>query len=561
MSTELFERHRALLELAQGALASRTAFSAYPEDPAEYSEVLGAEGSEAFANYCGSYFYLDQPGIGERIGEELSPYGTPLAIQYPKSNLNTILPAAIRAKEAWSRAPPDDRAGVCLEILRQLNIRSFEMAHACMHTTGASFEFAFRYGGPFAQERGLEAVAVAHQEMKSIPTSAVWERGTGPARVRLEKSWRVTGLGVGIVVGCSTLPTWSAYPGLFASLVTGNAVVVKPHPLAVLPLAITVGVSRYVLKEAGFDPNLVTLVVDEAGNAMTEALAARSEVRLIDYTGNRQFALWLAANAPQAQLRSATGAINPVVIDSTADMAGLLRNLALSVALFAGRMCTSPRVIFGPREGVRLADSRISWEEFEVMFAREIERLLGEAGRAESILGAMRRHEYDDCIDGAALMGEVILESRVISHTRFSNATVRTPLVIRVKSGQADVYTREWFGPVVVLVACDTTTESISRAARVAQSAGAVVAGLHTFDAGVRAAAEDAFAGVGVALCINFTGNALMNDAMPFSDFHGANFNPAGNASMIDSAFVANRFRTIASRAERQRFDSGGLLA
>ena len=558
MSTELFERHRALLELAQGALATRTAFSAYPENPAEYSEVLGAEGSEAFANYCGSYFYLDQPGIGERIGEELSPYGTPLAIQYPKSNLNTIIPAAIRAKEAWSRVPPDVRAGACLEILRQLNIRSFEMAHACMHTTGASFEFAFRYGGPLAQERGLEAVAIAHQEMKSIPTSAVWERGTGSNRMRLEKSWRVTGLGVGIVVGCSTLPTWSAYPGLFASLVTGNAVVVKPHPLAVLPMAITVGVSRHVLKEAGFDPNLVTLVVDEAGKAMTEALATRPEVRLIDYTGNRPFSLWLAANAPQAKLRSATGAINPVVIDGTADMAGLLRNLALSVALFAGRMCTSPRVIFGSREGVRLADGRISWEEFEAMFAREIERLLSDAGRAESILGAMRRHEYDACVEGAARTGEVIVESRVVSHTRFSSATLRTPLVVRVKADQTDVYMREWFGPVVFLVECDTTAEAISRAARIVQTAGAVVAALHAFDAGVRAAAEDAFAGAGVALCINFTRNALMNDAMPFSDFHGADFNPAGNASMIDSAFVANRFRTISSRAESQRIDTEG---
>ena len=558
MSTELFERHRALLELAQGAVASRTAFSAYPEDPAEYSEVLGPEGSEAFANYCGSYFYLDQPGIGERIGEEVSPYGIPLEIQYPKSNLNTILPAAIRAKEAWSRASPDVRAGACLEILRQLNIRSFEMAHACMHTTGASFEFAFRYGGPFAQERALEAVAIAHQEMKSIPASAIWERGTGPARVRLEKSWRVTGLGVGIVVGCSTLPTWSAYAGLFASLVTGNAVVVKPHPLAVLPLAITVGVSRHVLKEAGFDPNLVTLVVDEVGKAMTEALATRPEVCLIDYTGNRQFALWLAANASQAQLRSATGAVNPVVIDGTADLDGLLRNLALSVALFAGRMCTSPRVIFGSREGVKSADGQISWEEFEGMFAREIERLLGDGGRAESILGAMRRHEYDACIEAAAVTGEVIVESRVVSHTRFSSATVRTPLVVRVQADQTDVYAREWFGPVVFLVECDTTAESISRAARIAQTAGAVVAGLHTFDAGVRAAAEEAFGGAGVALCVNFTRNALMNDAMPFSDFHGASVNPAGNASMVDSAFVANRFRTIASRAESQRPDPKG---
>ena len=38
--------------------------------------------------------------------------------------------------------------------------------------------------------------------------------------------------GVALVVGCNTFPTWNGYPGLFASLVTGNAVVVKPHPFA-----------------------------------------------------------------------------------------------------------------------------------------------------------------------------------------------------------------------------------------------------------------------------------------------------------------------------------------
>ena len=130
---------------------------------------------------------------------------------------------------------------------------------------------------------------------------------------------------------------------------------------------------------------------------------------------------------------------------------------------------------------------------------------------------------------------------------------MRTPLVVRIKADQTGIYTREWFGPVVFIVECDTTTESISRAARMAQTAGALVASVHTIDAGVQAAAEEAFAGVGVTLCINFTQSALMNDAMPFSDFHGTDFNPAGNASMIDSAFVVNRFRTIATRAENPR--------
>jgi acyl-CoA reductase-like NAD-dependent aldehyde dehydrogenase len=47
---------------------------------------------------------------------------------------------------------------------------------------------------------------------------------------------------------------------LFADLATGNGVIVKPHPAAILPLAITVRIARQVLEEAGFDPNVVTLL-------------------------------------------------------------------------------------------------------------------------------------------------------------------------------------------------------------------------------------------------------------------------------------------------------------
>ena len=53
--------------------------------------------------------------------------------------------------------------------------------------------------------------------------------------------------GVALVIGCNTFPTWNSYPGLFASLATGNAVVVKPHPRAVLPLAISVAAIREAL--------------------------------------------------------------------------------------------------------------------------------------------------------------------------------------------------------------------------------------------------------------------------------------------------------------------------
>jgi acyl-CoA reductase-like NAD-dependent aldehyde dehydrogenase len=79
----------------------------------------------------------------------------------------------------------------------------------------------------------------------------------------LKKHFEVVGRGVAVVVGCGTFPTWNTYPGLFAALATGNAVIVKPHSNAILPAAITVRTLRAVLAENGIDPNLVTLCVTD----------------------------------------------------------------------------------------------------------------------------------------------------------------------------------------------------------------------------------------------------------------------------------------------------------
>ena len=112
------------------------------------------------------------------------------------------------------------------------------------------------------QDRGLEAVACAWREMKHVPETALWEKpqGKNPPLV-MKKHFELVGHGVGVVVGCGTFPTWNTYPGLFAALSTGNAVIVKPHSNAILPAAITVRTIRTVLAENGIDPNLVTLCV------------------------------------------------------------------------------------------------------------------------------------------------------------------------------------------------------------------------------------------------------------------------------------------------------------
>ncbi len=62
-------------------------------------------------------------------------------------------------------------------------------------------------------------------------------------------------------------------------------------------------------------------------------------------------------------------------------------------------------------------------------------------------------------------------------------------------------------------------------------------------DAGI-AVAEDA----GVALSINLNGGVFVNQSAAFSDYHGTGANPAANAALTDSAFVASRFRVVQHR-------------
>src|SRR5215218_10571538 len=165
--------------------------------------------------------------------------------------------AAQKGMADWRKAGIDVRTGVTLEVLDRLHKRVFELANAVQHTSGQAFVMAFQAGGAHALDRALESVAYAWTEMTRTPATALWEKPGRGEPLRMEKTFTVVPRGLALVIGCNTFPTWNSYPGLFASLACGNPVVVKPHPAAILPLAITVSVAREVLAEAGFSPDLV----------------------------------------------------------------------------------------------------------------------------------------------------------------------------------------------------------------------------------------------------------------------------------------------------------------
>jgi len=554
MTTDLtsayLDKHRERLDAAVAACASREFYSAFDESPSPrvYGESAAAEGKAAFEAWLGKPFPLDTPGSEGTVATERSPYGFDLGISYPRaSDLDTLVEAARRGMKAWRDAGPEGRTGVCIEILDRLHARVFELANAVQHTSGQAFVMAFQAGGAHALDRALEAIAYAWVEMTRTPRTAIWEK-PGKVPLTMEKTFTVVPRGVALVIGCNTFPTWNSWPGLFASLVTGNPVVVKPHPSAVLPLAITVQVCREVLAEAGFDPDLVTLAAEEPSDHVAARLAVSPAVKLIDFTGGNAFGDWLEEHATQAVVFTEKAGVNTVVLDSTSDLGAMCFNLAFSFALYTGQMCTAPQNVYLPASGIETDDGTKTPAEIAAGIGWAFDKLLGDDARAVELLGGVVNDGVLARLEESGSRGTVHVASRTVAHPSYPDATVRTPTIIGLTAADSEVYEAECFGPVAYLIETSGTDESIALFRSTVLEHGAMTASVYSTSDEVVAQMRDAALDAGVALSENLLGGVFVNQSAAYSDFHGTGANPAANASYTDGAYVASRFRVVQSR-------------
>ena len=567
---ELIARHRSTLDQALEAIRTRAYWSPHPEHPKAYGEngsLDAAAGQAAFDALLGSRLDLGQPGTDDWVGGETSPYGVDLGVTYPHADLDVLLPAMKAGQRAWRDAGAEQRAVVCLEILKRISDRTHEFAHAVMHTSGQAFMMALQAGGPHAQDRGLEAVAYAYVEQVRTPDNAEWTKPQGKRDpLAMNKQFTPVPRGIALLIGCNTFPTWNGYPGLFASLATGNAVLVKPHPRAVLPLALTVQVAREVLAEAGFDPNLVALAAERpqalgsarAGGTpiaegIAKTLALRPEIRIIDYTGSTEFGDWLETNARQAQVYTEKAGVNTVIVHSTSDYKGMLSNLAFSLSLYSGQMCTTPQNLLVPREGISTDQGPKSYDEVVADLAKSVDGLLGDDARANALLGAIVNPDVKARLEAASGLGEVALASREITNPDFPGAVVRTPVIVKLDGAKPDdeaAYMSECFGPVSFAVAVDSAEDAAELLRRTVREKGAMTVGAYTTDPEVEQAVREVCLEEAAQLSLNLTGGVYVNQTAAFSDFHGSGGNPAASAALCDGAFVANRFRVVEVRRD-----------
>ncbi|CAH1042961.1 phenylacetic acid degradation protein PaaN [Halomonas sp. TD01] len=550
---QMFDLHREILDQAVDAISSRNFWTPYPESMRKYPEDAVKAAPSTFESLLNQPFTLNGVGSTQQVGGEVSPYGFELGITYDQPNPDELIAAMQVAMRNWRDAGAQARVGVCLEVLSRLNAMSPEIAQAVMHTSGQGPMMAFQAGGPHAQDRGLEAVAYAWQAMAQIPATAQWVKPQGKHDpIVMDKRFHIVPRGISLVVACSTFPTWNTYPGLFASLATGNPVILKPHPGAILPVAMTARVVQQVLEEAGFDPCLVSLVPDTVDAPLTKTLALDPAVKLIDFTGSNAFGDWLIENATQAQVFAEKAGVNTVIIDSVENLKAVTANLAFSLSLYSGQMCTTPQAIYVPRNGIETADGHLSFDDVAAALAKAVQAFLSDNDRACTVLGTLQSMDTQARIDKCRGLGEIALDSEPRAHAQFPDARIHTPLILKVDAEQKAAYSEERFGPISFVIATENTAHSIELARDVIREKGAITLGGYTTDEAVAEQFEELAMDVAAPLSLNLDGGIFVNQSAAFSDFHATGGNPAANASLCNQAFVASRFVVVQSRRHSQ---------
>ncbi len=550
MSAATAVNYKEIIDNAIKAIHARAFYAQYPEHPKAYGEEAPGKGLEAFNNQLGKPFNgMLQKNPAAWIGEEASPYtGKNLGITYPSFETDTLIVRAGRAFDAWKKLSADERAEILVDALERVKGRFFEIASATQHTTGQSFIMSFQASGPHASDRALETLALGYEEITRFPSNVTWEKPMGKASVVLQKTFKPVPKGIGLVIGCSTFPIWNSVPGIFASLITGNTVIVKPHPKSVYPIAIVVAEIQNALQAKGVDPNVCQLAVDSSAKLITKDLAENPVVKLVDYTGGSAFGDYIESLKGKTTFTEKAG-VNSVILDSVVDLKPVVQNLAFAVSLYSGQMCTAPQNFFIPAGGIKQGDTVIPYEEVKKALVDAIAGIANHPQMGPGTLGAIQNPATVKRVNSVKdLDATVLLEPKTIANAEFAEARTCSHIVLEVDAKDTGIYEEELFGPIVIIIKTKDTAQSIELAKHMVEKHGAITFSAYTTDEVTANTITEELESVFAPVSLNLTGMIWVNQHAGFSDFHVTGGNPAGNASFTNPEYVQKRFVWVGHR-------------
>ncbi len=538
-----------ILNDAQAALKNRLYFSAYPENPKAYAEDGNEAGKTAFSKQLNEHFTeLDSTDSIGWIGTEVSPYmQVGLGVHYPQFSVDALISNANAAKSAWISIPAEKKATILVEMLDAVKERFFEIAYATMHTTGQSFVMSFQASGPHANDRALEVIAMGLQELSRFDADVNWVKNMGKFDLTIKKNFKPISKGIGLVIGCSTFPTWNTVPGLFANLIAGNVSIVKPHPKSILPIAIVVAEMQKVLSKHGLPTSIVQLAVDTVESPITKELAEHKDVKLIDYTGGSAFGDYIEGLSGKTVFTEKAG-VNSVILESVNDHKAVFGNLAFAASLYSGQMCTAPQNVFVPAGGISTSEGHLSFDEVVSGITAAIKGLVENPKMGPFTLGAIQNDVTKNRVLKMLENLNVALGPLECVNPEFADTRVLSPSVVVVDAKDADTWQHECFGPILFIVKAADAKECLTLTAESAENKGAITCQCYSTNETFMNEVENTMNAVFTPVSFNFTGAAFVNQHAAFSDLHVSGGNPSGNASFTDALYINRRFVWVGNR-------------
>ncbi len=538
-----------ILNDAQAALKNRLYFSAYPENPKAYADDGNEAGKTAFSKQLNENFTeLDSNNAIGWIGTEVSPYmQVGLGVHYPQFSVETLIAHAITSKAAWNAVSIQNKANILVEMLDAVKDRFFEIAYATMHTTGQSFVMSFQASGPHANDRALEVIAMGLQELSRFDANVNWVKNMGKFDLTIKKNFKPVSKGIGLVIGCSTFPTWNTVPGLFANLIAGNVSIVKPHPKSILPIAIVVAEMQKVLSKHGLPTSIVQLAVDTVENPITKELAEHKDVKLIDYTGGSAFGDYIEGLSGKTVFTEKAG-VNSVILESVNDPKAVFGNLAFAASLYSGQMCTAPQNVFVPAGGISTSEGHLSFDEVVSGIAGAIKGLVENPKMGPFTLGAIQNDVTKNRVLKTLENRNVALGPIECVNPEFPDTRVLSPSVVVVDANDTDTWQHECFGPILFIVKTADAKACLELTAASAENKGAITCQCYSTNDSFMEEVENTMNAVFTPVSFNFTGAAFVNQHAAFSDLHVTGGNPSGNASFTDALYINRRFVWVGNR-------------
>jgi acyl-CoA reductase-like NAD-dependent aldehyde dehydrogenase len=179
-----------------------------------------------------------------------------------------------------------------------------------------------------------------------------------------------------------------------SALAAGNAIVIKPSPLASLS---ALALARVAL-EAGIPSGLVNVVTD-AASAAGEALVRHPGVGHVSFTGSDAVGRKVAA-AAGAELKTCTmelGGKSPLVVFDDADIPAAAKAAFLGIFLNAGEMCTASSRL--------LVHRSVHDELLDAVTATAGGLRIGDPADESTVLGPMISAAHRDRVEGYVQAG------------------------------------------------------------------------------------------------------------------------------------------------------------